>query len=123
MSDDRTAPEVDDAEILAKFRNLLNKYQSQGRIILPADNSTTPPAVPFGDKTTPVEPDEIPLLTEAVILHSSIIQPQPLRLTPIRQILDAALEDAGIEMNSVDRKALVNALENRLRHHINPNIS
>lgn len=118
MSDDRTAPEVDDAEILAKFRNLLNKYQNKGKITLPADNATASSAALPVDKTTPIEMDKIPLLTEAVILRSSIIQPQPLRLTPIRQILDAALEDANIEMNTVDRKALSNALENRLRHRI-----
>lgn len=118
MSDDRTTPEVDDAEILAKFRNLLNKYQNQGKITLPADNATASSAALPAGKTTPTGMDKIPLLTEAVILRSSIIQPQPLRLTPIRQILDAALEDAGIDMNPADRKALVNALENRLRHHI-----
>ena len=118
MNDDKTSPDFDDAEILAKFRNLLNKYQNQGKIILPANNTAGSPAASPVDKKTPIEPDKIPLLTEAVILHSSIIQPQPARQKPIRQILDAALEDANIEMNTVDRKALSNALENRLRHRI-----
>jgi hypothetical protein len=62
--------------------------------------------------------DAIPLLTDAVFLHPAVIQPQPARLTPIRQILDAALEDAHIDMDVQDRKALAHALETRLSKQI-----
>lgn len=118
MNDDKTSIDPDDSEILAKFRSLLNKYQNQGKII--AGSGTTVTSIPPApiDHTGPNVADKIPVLTEAVILHPAVIQPQPKRLTPIRQILDAALEDAHIEMDVLDRKALANALEARLAGQI-----
>lgn len=110
MSDDKTAAEPDDAEVLDKFRNLLGKYQNQGKIA-----GTAPASKTFeDDKTASHETGSIPLLTETVILHPAVIQRQPARLTPIRQILDAALEEAQIEMDAQSRKALARALEIRL---------
>lgn len=110
MSDDKTAADFDNTEIMVKFRSLLGKYQNQGKIAGKA---------PEIDKTTPVSgADAIPLLTDAVFLHPAVIQPQPARLTPIRQILDAALEDAHISMDVQDRKALAHALETRLSRQI-----
>ena len=117
MDEHKSSTDFDDAEILAKFRNLLGKYQNQGKII----GVTTPTPVPTPTATSQtdgilqeVETDKIPTLTEIVILHPSVIQPQPKRSTPIRQILDAALEDAHIEMDALDRKALAHALGVRL---------
>lgn len=115
MSDDKSAVDFDDTEIMVKFRSLLGKYQNQGKI------AGTAPAgkAPEIDKTAPaIGVDAIPLLTEAVFLHPAVIQPQPARLTPIRQILDAALEDAHIDMDVQDRKALAHALEARLSKQI-----
>jgi len=110
MSDDKTPTDADDAEVLDKFRNLLGKYQNQGKIA-----GATPAGKMFeDDKTAPHETGSIPLLTEAVTLHPAVIQRQPARLTPIRQILDAALEEAQIEMDAQSRKALARALEIRL---------
>ena len=117
MNDDKT-PDTDDSEILEKFRSLLSKYQNQGNIIAnPNMSVTSAPTLPVDD-TAPAVANKIPVLTEAVILHPAVIQPQPKRLTPIRQILDAALADANIEMDVLDRKALANALEARLANQI-----
>ncbi|NBQ69755.1 MAG: hypothetical protein EBU46_13395 [Nitrosomonadaceae bacterium] len=115
MSDDKSAADFDDTEIMVKFRSLLGKYQNQGKI------AGTAPAgkAPEIDKTAPaIGADAIPLLTDAVFLHPAVIQPQPARLTPLRQILDAALEDAHIDMDVQDRKALAHALETRLSKQI-----
>lgn len=118
MNDDKNSIDTDDSEILEKFRSLLNKYQNQGNIITsPSTMVTAVPTLP-DDHTVPAVVSKIPVLTEAVILHPAVIQPQPKRLTPIRQILDAALEDANIDMNVLDRKALANALEARLANQI-----
>ncbi len=115
MSDDKTSADSiadsDDAEILDKFHNLLSKYQNQGKItgaLVPAGKALK------GNQTASHETDPIPLLTEIVSLHPAVIQRQPARLTPIRQILDAALEETQIEMDSQNRKALAHALEIRL---------
>ena len=113
MSDDKTAADFDDTEIMVKFCSLLGKYQNQGKIAGTAGKASEI------DKTAPViGADAIPLLTDAVFLHPAVIQPQPARLTPIRQILDAALEDAHIDMDVQDRKALAHALETRLSKQI-----
>ncbi len=114
MSDDKTAADPDDAEVLDKFRNLLSKYQNQGKITgsMPSNN------VSATGNTTSHETNPIPLLTEIVTLHPAVIHRQPARLTPIRQILDAALEEAQIEMNAQSRKALARALETRLAKQI-----
>ncbi len=108
MNEDKPTIDLDEEKILAKFNNLLNKYQDQGKMI----SGLHPVA-------QEIESDKIPTLTEVVILHPAPVQPQPKRLTTIRQILDAALEDAHIEMDVSDRKALARALETRLaaRHN------
>jgi hypothetical protein len=107
MNDDKTAADSDDAEILDKFNNLLDKYRNQGKIAgaVPAGKTVG------GGKTASRETDSIPLLTETVTLHPAVIQRQPARLTPMRQILDAALAEAQIEMDAQSRKALAYALE------------
>ncbi|MBX3616030.1 hypothetical protein [Nitrosomonas sp.] len=114
MSENNSSTDLDDSEILTKFRNLLSKYQHQGKIISTSDYPASI-TTPQSDIPTKTEySDEIPLLTDIVILHPTVIHPQPARLTPIRQILDAALSECLIELNTTDRKALANALEIRL---------
>lgn len=115
MIDDKSPTEPDDAEILQKFRNLLGKYHNHGKI----KSTTATPVDSPSEMDSPVEgellqektAENIPMLTEVVVLNPSVIQPQPKRSTPIQQILDAALQDAHIDMNSSDRKALADALE------------
>lgn len=123
MDEHKSSTDSDDAEILTKFRNLLSKYQNQGKIIGATSTIVATPIPTIASQTDgipqEVEADKIPTLTEIVILHPSVIQPQPKRSTPIQQMLDAALEDAHIEMSVVDRKALANALEVRLVGQVN----
>ena len=114
MSDDKTAADTDDAEILGKFHSLLSKYQNQGKIASAASTGKTIE----NDKAISHATDSIPLLTESVTLHPAVIQRQPARLTPIRQILDAALAETRIEMDAQSRKALARALEIRLTKSI-----
>lgn len=121
MDDYNSSTNSDDAEILAKFRSLLNKYQNQGKRISATNNtiaSTSTTVSQTDGISQEIEAYKIPVLTEVVILHPSVIQPQPKRSTPIRQILDAALEDANIEMDANDRKALASALETHLAEQV-----
>jgi len=113
MNDDKTAADSDDTEILDKFNNLLGKYQNQGKIAGAASVKTVE-----SSKTASHEAGSIPLLTEVVILHPAVIHRQPARLTPMRQILDAALEETQIEMDAQSRKVLARALEIRLTKQI-----
>ena len=114
MNENNASSDLDDSEILEKFRNLLNKYQHQGKLIS-ANEFSHPITAPSSDNRPDAnKSDEIPLLTDIVILHPTVIHPQPARLTPIRQILDSALAECLIDMNATDRKALANALEIRL---------
>ena len=121
MTDNQSSTDSDDAEVLAKFRNLLSKYQNQGKPISASNNTASPHATSTSGTDAflqTAESDKIPVLTEVVILHPSAIQPQPKRSTSIRQILAAALEDANIQMNPSDREALAEALETRLTDQI-----
>ena len=120
MNEDRSSEDFDDARILAKFNSLLSKYQNQGKIIGAAHSVTASlTTASQADGMSPeIESSKIPMLTEVVILRSSVMQSQPKRLTPMQLILDAALEDAHIEMGALDRKALANALETRLADQI-----
>ncbi len=115
--DNPSTIDFDDAQIIGKFNSLLNKYQNQGMI--PQKATSTPIAAEQTcGLTVELGSDKIPVLTDVVILHPSVIQPQPKRLRPMQQILDAALVDAQIEMSASDRKALAIALESRLDSQI-----
>ncbi len=114
MDDQQSPADSGDSEILTKFRNFLNKYQNQGKIVPTVQVSATGTIAPLEDQRKPFKFEEIPLLTDVVVLQPAVIYPQPARLTPVRQILDAALTEAKIEMNDADRKKLGNALEKRL---------
>jgi len=118
MDENKPAIDFDDAAILEKFRSLLSKYQSQGKITPAISNVTLTVSAQQADKTVSMDASTIPLLSEVVVLHPSVIQPQPARLTPIQLILDAALRDANIEMDTLNKKALANALEVRLTNQI-----
>lgn len=114
MNDEKSSIDSDDAEILAKFRSLLGKYQNQSKIINTAVAVTSAVDSQSNAIAQEIASDKIPVLTEVVILNPSVTQPQLKRLTPIYQILDAALEDAHIKLDANDRKALAHALEARM---------
>ncbi|WMJ07476.1 hypothetical protein [Nitrosomonas sp. sh817] len=114
MNENNASSDLDDSEILEKFRNLLNKYQHHGKLISASEFSHSITAPSSDNRPDADKSSEIPLLTDVVILHPTVIHPQPARLTPIRQILDSALAECLIDMNATDRKALASALEIRL---------
>ena len=59
--------------------------------------------------------DNIPVLTEKVHLRSAKdAQSEFGELSPLRLLLDAALQDASLDLNPDGRQALVRALENRI---------
>lgn len=120
MNEDKPSEDFDDARILAKFNSLLSKYQNQGKIIGAAHPVAAglATASQMDGMSPEIESSKIPTLTEVVILRSSVIQSRPKRLTPMQLILNAALEDAHIEMDALDRKVLANALETRLADKI-----
>ncbi len=115
MHDNNSIDDVDDAKILAKFNSLLNKYQNQGR--MNAANVQTPGTAPMSDVNdcSPAsDSDSIPILTEIVSLPSSNIQSQPPHAVTIEHILNAALNDAHINLDTAEKKILANALDARL---------
>ncbi|HLP82223.1 MAG TPA: hypothetical protein VK141_09595 [Nitrosomonas sp.] len=115
MHDNNSIDDVDDAKILAKFNSLLNKYQNQGR--MNAVNTLTPGAAPMvevNDCSPATDSDSIPILTEIVSLPSSNIPPQPPHAETIEHILNAALNDAHISLDTAEKKILASALDARL---------
>jgi hypothetical protein len=73
-----------------------------------------------GDRSK-LDQSNIPVLSEMVVLHQSVMQLHTRKTSPIRCVLDVALKDVGIEMNNLDRNALADALETRLAEPKKPN--
>lgn len=121
MFENNSSTDLDDAEILEKFSNLLNKYQNQiegGVNSTQHENSESIGHI--GDRSK-LDQSNIPVLSEMVVLHQSVMQLQTKKTSPIRYVLDVALKDVGIEMNNIDRNALADALETRLAEPKKPN--
>ncbi len=101
--------DINDEEIQEKLDTLLSKYQNQNQVANNKDNivfsSSSLSQVEASQTLEEVIENEIPMLTEIVILQSS----------PLRSILDAALEKTRIEMNIKDREELARALANQLQ--------
>mgnify|MGYP003439260747 FL=1 len=115
MQDNNSSDDVDDAKILAKFNSLLNKYQNQGRMGAgSALASGAATAAEVKDLSPATDLDAIPILTDIVSLPSSDSQPQPTHATTIEHILNAALNDAHINLDTAEKKILANALDARL---------
>lgn len=96
----KTEVDADNDRILEKFNFLIDKYHHYNHSIVSAED------VPDIGK--------IPVLTESVTLRPKNLQSQFDELSPLRLLLDAALVDAKIDLQSADRQALVHALENRI---------
>jgi len=98
---EKTELDDENEKVLEKFHFLIEKYHH-------SDNSVVKPQ-PI------LENDDIPILTESVKLRSTQeLQSDFGELSPLRLLLDAALQDANIDLNTKDRRALVQALENRI---------
>jgi len=115
MQDNNSIDDVDDAKILAKFNSLLNKYQNHGRMnvgnTLTSGDAT---AAEVKDDSSASDSDAIPILTDIVSLPSSSVQSQPTNTTTMEHILNAALNDAHINLDTAEKKILANALDARL---------
>lgn len=119
MDDNKTVEDSDEDRILTKLNGLLSKYQRQHRSILNTREATL--SIPdlihanvSRGNVPKAAPDKIPLLTEKVMLRPLIAPHLTENSPPLRSILDAALKEANIAMNVVDRGALVRALHKHL---------
>lgn len=121
MFENNSSTDLDDAEILEKFSNLLNKYQNQIERGGDSTQCENPESIgSIGDQSK-LDQSNIPILSEMVVLHQSVMQLQTKKTSPIRYVLDVALKDVGIEMNNLERNALADALETRLTEPKKPN--
>lgn len=114
MFENNPSTDLDDAEILEKFSNLLNKYQNQIERGVSSTQCKNPESIEPVEDQSKLDQSNIPVLSEMVVLHQSAMQLQTKKASSIRYVLDVALKDVGIEMNNLDRNALADALETRL---------
>lgn len=121
MFENNSSTDLDDAEILEKFSNLLNKYQNQIEGGVNSTQHENSESIGPIDDRSKLDQSNIPVLSEMVVLHQSVMQLQTKKTSPIRYVLDVALKDVGIEMNNLDRNALADALETRLAEPKKPN--
>lgn len=120
MNKRKVATEFDDDEILNKLDALLYRYKNRveetGDLTNVADSSQnvllTPETVL--PKNELIFDDEIPMLTEVVLLKSGPIKMQTGRSLSLQQILDVALNEVNIEMKTSDRIMLIKAMEKQL---------
>ncbi len=121
MTDDNEiSPEPDHDEVLDKLDALLSKHQ--GKPAAATETAAESKVVPVPvltqvfdatlEQTTLLITGDIPTLTEVVFLPAS---PQPETTPPLRQIVDAALKETGIDLDSTAQAALVQALERHLQ--------
>ncbi len=96
----KTEVDADNDEVLEKFNFLIDKYHHHDQLVVTREDG--------------LDTDNIPVLTENVTLRTKHMPGQFDELSPLRLLLDAALVDAKIDLDPVDRQALVHALENRI---------
>lgn len=121
MTDDNEiSPEPDHDEVLDKLDALLSKHQGKPAALVETAVESKAASVPVLtqvfdatlEQTIPPVTGDIPTLTEVVFLPTAS---QPEATPPLRQIVDAALKETGIELDSTAQAALVQALERHLQ--------
>ena len=116
--DNEISSESDDNEVLDKLDALLRKHQSKPATVTGADGvaATLPVLTQIVDaapeQLSPPVLNKIPTLTEAIPLPPTTPSP----ISELRQLLDAALLEAEIELDATAREALIHALEWRLKN-------
>jgi hypothetical protein len=114
----RSSSETEYDNILNKLDALLRKHQGNAQPLAGGDgnaeplHNVIPGGIPAGDASGST--NNIPTLTEAVILTSGMLSSQSDITAILAQIVDSALKDAGTTLNADARKALVQTLESRL---------
>lgn len=76
MFEDNSSTDLDDAEILEKFSNLLNKYQNQIEGGVNNTQRENPESIGSIEDRSKLDQSNIPILSEMVVLHQSVMQLQ-----------------------------------------------
>lgn len=110
--------EADYDEILSRLDALLRKHESKPPALAEGGNtaasfSISPPGM-VAEQVSLTAADNIPTLTETVLLTPSMLSPHSDIASLLEQILDSALKDVGVDLDAKARIALVQALEHRL---------
>ncbi len=120
MNKRKVTTEFDNDEVLNKLDALLHRHKNRveetndlNKVVDSSQNVSSIPETVL-PKTEPLFDDEIPTLTEVVLLQSNPIQMQMGRSLSLQQMLDAALNEVNIEMKTSDRIMLTKALEKQL---------
>ncbi|SEK46063.1 hypothetical protein [Nitrosovibrio tenuis] len=103
-------------EIVSKLEALLQKHKRKSSATMAAAGGAAAyPSSITGSMDVPLTAnDNIPTLTETVHITPAMLLPQSDITSLLGQILDSALNDAGVDLDPVARKALVHALESHL---------
>jgi len=124
IQDHNTSTDFDDEEILNKVNSLLNKHQNPANTpdglcdVLSSDLDYTQKSDGALQQAPQSSNNEIPTLTDVVILHPVTMPAQSESAISLQQILDAALQEVEIDLNTTDRIALLQAIEKRLISNI-----
>lgn len=124
--DNEISPESGDDEVLDKLDALLRKHQSKPSAVAGsmADVDGAAASLPVltqildaaPEQSSPPALNQIPTLTEAIPLPPATPSPRTEVTSQLRQLLDAALEEAGTDLDFGAREALIRALEWRLKN-------
>jgi hypothetical protein len=103
-------------EIVSKLEALLQKHKRKPSAPTTAAGGARAYSAPsMGGADAPLAAsDNIPTLTETVHIAPAMLSPQSDIPSLLGQILDSALKDAGVDLDTSGRKALVQALESHL---------
>ncbi|ODT67869.1 MAG: hypothetical protein ABS69_17310 [Nitrosomonadales bacterium SCN 54-20] len=132
MTNSKKASQGEYDEILHKLEVLLSRHQGASSTPLADSDShlATGSSRLSGTATKQARADDIPTLTEVAATRSpsggsiptltEVMHSPPSTLSPtditvlLEKILDGALEETGVALNSKTRKALIQALKSRL---------
>jgi hypothetical protein len=123
MHDDNTSVEFDNNEILNKVDSLLHKHHNQSKVTEDLHDAilSSLDHAQISDyelRQAPHSPNnEIPTLNEVVILRPVTMPDHSECNLTLQQILDAALQEVKIDLDTTDRIALFQAIEKRLISH------
>ncbi|HEV7928817.1 MAG TPA: hypothetical protein VGP12_01655 [Nitrosospira sp.] len=113
----KTSPEAEYDEILRKLDALLLRHQGKPSVSARTGANEPQPSSMGGGRSGQISltaADNIPTLTEMVYLTPAMLSPSRDITSLIAQIVDSALKDAGADLETGARGALVRALESRL---------
>jgi hypothetical protein len=112
-----SSSEADYDEILSRLDALLHKHESKPPVLTETDTLASlsiSPSEAVMEQASLTAADNIPTLTETVLLPPSMLSAHSDISSLLEQILDSALRDVGLDLDAKGRIALVQALENRL---------